>query len=67
MQMYRCVLALFVPHFFFLESCASRLWPILGNFEYTVNPRYNDTFVPKDVAIKMNLLLYKVFNEQIDK
>ena len=23
-------------------------------------------FVPKDVAIKMNLLLYRIFNEQTD-
>ena len=23
-------------------------------------------FVPKDVAIKMNLLLYRILNEQID-
>ena len=28
----------------------------------TVNPRYNDNIV----AIKMNLLLYRILNEQID-
>ena len=32
----------------------------------TVNPRYNETLVPKNVAIKMNLLLYKMLHEQID-
>ena len=32
----------------------------------TVKPQYNDRFDPKEIAIKMNLLLYKIFNEQID-
>ena len=32
----------------------------------TVNPRYNDSICPKDVAIKMNFLLYRILNEQID-
>ena len=32
----------------------------------TVNPRHNDSIVPKDVAIKINLLLYRILNEQID-
>ena len=32
----------------------------------TVNPRYTTAIVPKDVAIKMNLLLYRKLNEQID-
>ena len=31
----------------------------------SVNPRYN-AFVPKEVAIKMNLLLYRILKEQID-
>ena len=29
----------------------------------TVNPSYDYTFVPKDVAIKMNLVLYRILNE----
>ena len=29
-------------------------------------PRYNDSVFPKDVAIKMNLLLYRILNEQIE-
>ena len=32
-------------------------------FFTTVNPRYNDS---KEVAIKMNLLLYRILTEQID-
>ena len=33
----------------------------------TVNPFYDDwAFVPKGVVIKMNLLLYRILNEQID-
>ena len=32
----------------------------------TVNPGYNDSICTKDVAIKMNLLLYRILNEQID-
>ena len=35
------------------------------NLDYTVNPRYNDS-IPKDVPIKMSLLLYRILNEQID-
>ena len=30
----------------------------------TLSPRYNDS--TKDVAIKMNLLLYRILNEQIE-
>ena len=32
----------------------------------TVNPRFDDSIVPKDVAIKMNSLLYRILNEQVD-
>ena len=32
----------------------------------TVSPRYKDTIVPKDVAIKMNLLLLRILNELND-
>ena len=32
----------------------------------TVIPHYNDSIFPKDVAIKLNLLLYRILNEQID-
>ena len=34
-----------------------------GQFQCTGNPRYNDSIFPKDVAIKMNLLLYRILNE----
>ena len=30
-----------------------------------MNPRYNDRFVPEDVAMKMNLLLKRILNGQI--
>ena len=31
-----------------------------------MNPHYKTAFVLKDIAIKMNLLLYWILNEQID-
>ena len=36
------------------------------SYIHTVNLVTTTGFVPKDVAIKMNLLLYRIFNEQMD-
>ena len=38
----------------------------IGTIVTTVKPRYNDSICSKDVAIKMNLLLHRILNEQID-
>ena len=43
-----------------LEESLINIGPVQRTF---VKPT---AFVPKDVAIKMNLLLYRILNEQID-
>ena len=52
--------------FFFLFFFFFVLFFLISQWKYTVNSRYNDIICNQDVAIKINLLLYRILNEQID-